>query len=338
MAPNKLLALAGGKIETGKIKTCHTQKQMDAPEIFKTIGDQLRAVEDAEAVRISLATSRRFSALELDTHRDESRKDSQRRYSSSRDQMPEYYAQVITYRTPDSRDSRDYLRPRIPKHDRSRTPEQYRYRTPERNKTRTPDQFTPHPPRYPPPTENTQPPYHGPPPPAYHNASVNSHPAWENTSITNLNQHWTVPLKYPQVNNITKPQATIKPQPIQTHHDRNSKTLREPTRDIQISMDHRIGTMDHITGTMEETTVTDKGKHTGHQGHPTTRINESLPNRHQREKTTGAKAAKATGTDLQLQTEELQTHRGNQHFNKSPREEKEKDRPREQAVDAAGQI
>jgi hypothetical protein len=32
-AQDKFLALAGVKIETGKVKTCRTQKQMNAPDI-----------------------------------------------------------------------------------------------------------------------------------------------------------------------------------------------------------------------------------------------------------------------------------------------------------------
>ena len=98
VAQDKLLALTGGTIGSGTIKTCRTQKQMDASDIFKNIGDQLRALEDAEAIRISLGTSRRVSALEWDAHRDEHRDDAPRRYSSPRDQRPEYHTQGIAYR------------------------------------------------------------------------------------------------------------------------------------------------------------------------------------------------------------------------------------------------
>ena len=103
-AQDKLLALAGGTIGKDTIKTCRTQKQMDASDIFKNIGDQLRALEDAEAIRISLGTSRRVSALEWDTHKNEPREDSQRRYSSPIDQRPEYYTQGIAYRASDLRE------------------------------------------------------------------------------------------------------------------------------------------------------------------------------------------------------------------------------------------
>ena len=88
-AQDRLLALAGGTIGKGTIKTCRTQNQMDDSDIFKNVGDQLRALEDAEAIRISLGISRIVSALEWDTHKDEPREDSQRRFSSPRDLRPE---------------------------------------------------------------------------------------------------------------------------------------------------------------------------------------------------------------------------------------------------------
>jgi hypothetical protein len=91
--------------------------------------------------------------------------------------------------------------------------------------------------------------------------------------------------------------------------------------------------MDKTTGTLDKTTGINKDKQTGHQGHPTTGINGNKPNGHPRGKTTGIKTAKAIVINLQLQIS-----KGTQHFNQSTREKKGKDRPREQAVDAAGQI
>ena len=83
--------------------------------------------------------------------------------------------------------------------------------------------------------------------------------------------------------------------------------------------------MDKTTGTMD--------RPNRHPENPTTGINGNKPNAHPRGKTTGIKTAKAIGINLQLHI-----HKGTQPFNQSPREKKGKDRPREQAVDAAGQI
>ena len=91
--------------------------------------------------------------------------------------------------------------------------------------------------------------------------------------------------------------------------------------------------MDKTTGTMDKTTGINKDKQTRHKDIQQLESMGTYPMDTQWKKTTGIKTAKAIGINLQLQIS-----KGTQHFNQSPREKKGKDRPREQAVDAAGQI
>jgi hypothetical protein len=61
---DKLVGLTGDRLGGHTVKVTRTRVQMDAGDIFKIVGDHLRANDEAESLRISLGGTRRVSLVE----------------------------------------------------------------------------------------------------------------------------------------------------------------------------------------------------------------------------------------------------------------------------------
>ena len=77
----RLLDLNGGKIEGHPIRIIRTRMQLEAADVFRLVGEHLRATEEAEAMRISLGGKKKVTTQ---VHHDSSRENTPVRQSSGR--------------------------------------------------------------------------------------------------------------------------------------------------------------------------------------------------------------------------------------------------------------